>query len=124
MPPVPARSAMPRPLVAVVALGVAALAFAACASGGSGGGSGGGSNGVSIADFSYAPAALTVQAGTTVTWTNAGPSIHTVTADDGSFDSGTVSSGSTFSHTFATPGTFTYHCAIHDSMHGTITVTG
>jgi plastocyanin len=79
-------------------------------------------NTVSIASFSFQPAELTVAVGTTVTWTNNDSASHTVTADDGSFKSGTLGNGATFSQTFATPGTFAYHCAIHSSMKGTITV--
>jgi plastocyanin len=77
---------------------------------------------VSIASFSFQPAALTVSVGTTVTWTNNDSASHTVTADDGSFKSGTLGKGGTFSQTFATAGTFTYHCAFHSSMKATITV--
>jgi plastocyanin len=77
---------------------------------------------VSIASFSFQPAALTVAVGTTVTWTNNDSARHTVTADDGSFKSGTLGKGGTFSQTFATPGTFAYHCAFHSSMTATITV--
>jgi plastocyanin len=77
---------------------------------------------VSIAGFAFAPAALTISVGTTVTWTNNDSASHTVTADDGSFKSGTLANGATFSQTFSTPGTFAYHCGIHASMTGTITV--
>jgi plastocyanin len=57
-----------------------------------------------------------------VTWTNTGVT-HTVTADKGLLDSGMFKSGETFLFTFARGGTFTYHCAIHSSMRGTVTVT-
>ena len=77
---------------------------------------------VSIASFSFQPATLTVSVGTTVTWTNNDSASHTVTADDGSFKSGTLGKGGTFSQTFATAGTFAYHCNFHSSMTGTITV--
>jgi plastocyanin len=77
---------------------------------------------VSIASFSFQPAALTVSVGTTVTWTNNDSANHTVTADDGAFTSGTLGTGGTFSQTFATAGTFAYHCSLHSSMKGTITV--
>ena len=80
------------------------------------------SGSVTIQDFAFGPASLSVAVGTTVTWTNHGPSGHTVTADDGSFDSGTVQPGSTFSQTFATAGTFSYHCNIHPDMMATVTV--
>ena len=78
---------------------------------------------VTIIDFAFQPASLEVPMGTTVTWTNQGTAPHTVTADDGAFDSGTLQPGSTFSLTFDTPGTFTYHCEIHPNMMGTIVVT-
>jgi hypothetical protein len=58
-----------------------------------------------------------------VTWTNTGQRTHTVSADDGSFDSGRLDPGETFSHTFTEPGTFSYHCGFHPEMLGTITVT-
>ena len=77
---------------------------------------------VGIANFSFTPATITVAVGTTVTWANADTTGHTVTADDGSFKSDTLAPGATFNHTFATAGTFTYHCAIHSSMKGTVTV--
>lgn len=78
----------------------------------------------SIIDFGFQPASLTVKAGTTVTWKNTGAVAHTVTADDASFDSGHVAPGASFQHTFATAGTYAFHCAIHRSMTGTIVVTG
>jgi plastocyanin len=77
---------------------------------------------VSIANFAFDPNALTVPVGSTVTWTNSDSTQHTATADDGSFDSGVLQQGATFSQTFTAAGTFTYHCAIHNSMTGTITV--
>ena len=77
---------------------------------------------MSIANFAFAPASVTVAVGTTVTWTNIDSAGHTVTADDGSFKSGTLGKGGTFSQTFATAGTFTYHCAFHSSMKASITV--
>ncbi len=78
---------------------------------------------VGIVDFAFEPAALEVAAGTTVTWTNQGAAPHTVTATDGAFDSGRLEPGASFSQSFDTPGTFSYFCAIHPSMTGTITVT-
>ncbi len=77
---------------------------------------------VTIQDFKFSPDAITVPVGATVTWTNADSTQHTVTADDGSFDSGPLDSGATFSQTFATAGTFTYHCNIHPNMTATVTV--
>lgn len=77
---------------------------------------------VTIANFSFQPATLTVAVGATVTWTNNDSAGHTVTADGGSFASQTIAPGSTFAQTFATAGTFAYHCAIHPSMTATIVV--
>jgi plastocyanin len=83
---------------------------------------------VSMLDFSFSPVRVSVAQSGTTTWTNAGGANHTVTADDGSFDSGTLSSGQTFSRTYTTLGTFPYHCRFHGSsggvgMSGVITVT-
>lgn len=71
----------------------------------------------------YSPGTLTVAAGTTVTWVNQDVVIHTVTSDDGLFDSGSMRPGDRFSLTFATPGTFTYACIPHPFMRGTVVVT-
>ena len=78
----------------------------------------------SIANFSFDPGELTVEAGTEVTWTNDDTVPHTVTADDGSFDAGTLQPGESFTHTFESEATLEYHCNIHPSMTGTIEVTG
>ena len=77
---------------------------------------------VTIQDFKFSPNTLTVPVGATVTWTNADSTQHTVTADDGSFDSGPLDPGATFNQTFSTAGTFTYHCNIHSNMTATVTV--
>jgi plastocyanin len=81
-----------------------------------------GGSAVSIKNFAFNPGSITVAAGTTVTWTNDDTTGHTVTADDGSFDSKTVAAGATFSQAFATAGTFTYHCTIHTNMTATVVV--
>jgi plastocyanin len=77
---------------------------------------------VSISNFAFSPANLTVKVGSTVTWTNQDSVEHTVVADDDSFKSNTIASGSTFSQTFTKAGTVGYHCGIHPSMKGQITV--
>ncbi|HEY7032485.1 MAG TPA: cupredoxin domain-containing protein [Thermomicrobiales bacterium] len=77
---------------------------------------------VSIKDFQFSPASRSVIVGTTVTWTNTGDAPHTVTSDDGVFDSGRIEPGDDFSFTFDQVGTFTYHCAIHPRMKGKIVV--
>ncbi len=80
---------------------------------------------VSIAGMKFVPASLTVPVGTTVTWTSAGAPTHTSTstATPPVWDSGNITGGKSFSHTFTTAGTFAYHCKIHTFMHGTIVVT-
>jgi plastocyanin len=78
---------------------------------------------VTIQSFSFQPATLTVPSGTTVTWTNKDNVAHTVTADDASWDSGSLTPGQTFSRTFEMAGAFQYHCTPHQRMVGTIVVT-
>jgi plastocyanin len=77
---------------------------------------------VSIRDFRFDPAQVTIQPGTTVRWTNEGNTAHTVTADDGSFDSGTLQPGDSFMFTFQDTGTVAYHCEIHPQMTASVTV--
>jgi plastocyanin len=92
--------------------------------GGGGGESGGqaGSGAVRIADFAFAPDSSDVKVGDSVKWTNGDGTTHTVTADDGAFDSGNLAGGKSFSFTFDQAGTFAYHCKIHQSMTGTVVV--
>ncbi len=74
-------------------------------------------------EWSYDPIDVTATGGTTVTWTNTGAVVHTVTADDGiSFDSGSLGSQEVFQFTPQTAGTFTYHCTFHPWMTGSVTV--
>jgi plastocyanin len=80
--------------------------------------------GVDIVGFAFSPGTVTVGVGDTVTWTNDDAQSHTATADDGSFDTGTIHGGGTASATFSTAGTFAYHCRIHSSMIATVVVTG
>lgn len=79
---------------------------------------------VSIQDFSFNPGQITVAPGTTVTWVNDGQASHTTTADDGSWDSGTLQQGEDFSFTFDEPGTYTYHCSLHPDMTASVKVSG
>ena len=105
-----------------------------------------GTVGVGIRDFAFTPATLSIKAGTTVRWTNSGPSAHTTISDDGVWASGVLgapnsggggsgyggggsgSPGGTFEFTFTNPGTYGYHCNLHPpssypGFTGTITVT-
>lgn len=77
---------------------------------------------VEIAEFLYAPEAVTVDAGTEITWTNADTAPHTATADDSSFDTGTLEKDDSGSATFDEPGTYTYYCRFHAFMNGTVEV--
>ena len=88
---------------------------------------------VSITEYSFGPSDITIAKGSMVTWTNDGTLAHTVTATG--FGSGQLappaggaggygmSSGQTYAMSFATPGTYSYHCSNHPQMTGTITVT-
>ena len=76
---------------------------------------------VTIKDFSFGPAAITIHVGEAVTWLNRGPSSHTATAG-GIFNTGILASGQSASHTFTRPGTFTYFCSIHPFMKASVTV--
>ncbi|MBB5161996.1 cupredoxin family copper-binding protein [Mycobacterium sp. AZCC_0083] len=83
-----------------------------------------GSNAVNISNFTFAPASLTIPAGSTVTWTNKDEEPHTVVSSDGStFHSPGMDTGGTYSFTFKNTGTFEYICSIHPMMHGTVVVT-
>jgi plastocyanin len=77
---------------------------------------------IEIAGFAYDPDPVTIQAGGKATWMNEDSAPHTATADDGSFDTGTIEDGKLKSETFKQAGTYAYHCTIHPSMHGTIEV--
>ena len=79
-------------------------------------------NAVSIGSASFSPSSITVKTGTTVTWSNSVYELHTVTADDGSFNSGDLDYNKTFSRTFNQAGTFAYHCNHHSGMKGSVVV--
>jgi len=82
---------------------------------------------VSMVDSAFDPADVTVEAGETLTWSNDGALPHTATADDGSFDTGTLDPGDSDSVRIDEPGTYPYYCTLHGApggigMAGTITV--
>lgn len=83
-----------------------------------------GGDAVAIEDFAFDPADLQVEVGTSVTWTNIDPQTHTVTADEGAFDSSSLSGEASFEFTFDEAGTFAYHCEIHPAMTATVVVGG
>jgi len=72
--------------------------------------------------LSFQPASITVGKGSTIVWRNQDTVSHTVTAGDGSFDSGTIVAGDTFIQRFDKVKTYTYSCSIHPEMKGTIIV--
>ena len=78
---------------------------------------------VTISDFKFAPASLTVKSGAKVAVTNDDSAAHTATADDGhSFDTGNLDQGSSQTISVTKPGSYAYHCTIHPFMKGTIVV--
>jgi plastocyanin len=81
-------------------------------------------NAVTIDNFAFAPATITVPAGTTVTWTNQDDEPHTVVSasDSKLFKSAALDTDDHFSFTFAQPGTYSYFCSIHPHMVGTVVV--
>ena len=83
-----------------------------------------GSDTVRVVDLDFRPGTIDVDAGSTVVWVNEGAAMHTVTAADGSWDSGMVASGASFQRRFPDPGTYAYLCALHPSMTGTVRVAG
>ncbi len=72
--------------------------------------------------FAYTPGRIEVVAGTTVEWKNEDPMTHTVTATDGSFDSGPIQPGAVWRRQFDTPGTYPFACTPHPFMKGTVVV--
>jgi plastocyanin len=77
---------------------------------------------VEIVEYTYGPDPVRVQVGGKVIWLNQDTAPHTATADDGSFDTGTLERGKLKSETFKRAGTYAYFCEIHPDMHGTVEV--
>jgi len=120
---------------AVLLLSLAVLLVTACG-GGTGGaygttpttastpttsGGGGGAQ-VVMKNLAFDPATVTIKVGESVTWTNQDSTNHTVTADNGEFNSDQLANGATFSFKFDKAGTYAYHCSIHPSMKATVVV--
>jgi len=78
---------------------------------------------ITIQDFKFGPATLTVKAGAKVTVTNSDSTTHTATANGGAFDTGDLDPGKSKTITLAKAGTYAYHCQIHSFMKGTIVAT-
>ncbi len=84
---------------------------------------------VSMLDDDFSPAQISIAVGESVTFANQGDRPHTATADDGSFDTGSVDPAASAAVTFDTAGTYPFYCQFHggpggDGMAGVITVTG
>ena len=77
---------------------------------------------VEIVDFAYDPDPVTIEEGGKVIWLNEDSAPHTATADDGSFDTGTLEQGKLKSESFKERGTYPYICTIHPEMQGTVEV--
>jgi plastocyanin len=77
---------------------------------------------VSIQAMQFSPASITVKAGDSVTWSNRDDRDHKISADDGSFSSGNLSAGGSFSHTFSRTGECRYGCVYHPREKGVVVV--
>jgi len=77
---------------------------------------------VQIDNFSFSPVALTVKAGTQITWTNGDDIPHTVVGEGHTFKSKVLGTGEKFTFTAGKPGTYSYSCSIHPSMTGKVVV--
>jgi plastocyanin len=77
---------------------------------------------VDIVEFTYQPDPVVVQVDGKVIWQNQDAAPHTATADDGSWDTGTIEKGKLGSETFKEPGAYAYFCEIHPTMKGTVEV--
>jgi plastocyanin len=122
-----------RSLVGILA---AAIVLGGCGGGGGNGGgsapsssasqpsaSAGGAQTIDISNFKFAPATLTVRAGSKVTVKNSDTTAHTATADSGgAFNTGDIEPGASATITLKATGRVAYHCSIHPFMHGTIVV--
>jgi plastocyanin len=73
-------------------------------------------------NLAYTPERIEIEVGTTVVWRNADPVEHTVTAPDGSWDSGLIEPGSSWRRTFDRPGTYPFFCTPHPFMTGVVVV--
>jgi plastocyanin len=89
---------------------------------GGGGAAAAGATRAEMRTMTFSPKRLEIAAGTTVIWTNNDQLVHTVTADDGSWDSGAIEPGKTWTHTFTQPGEYSFHCTPHPFMKAVVVV--
>ena len=105
----------------VAALAIASLSLLLPACGGSSGSSNAAPGHVDVKDNFFSPGTLQVAVGDTVTWDFKGGAAHNVTGEGG-LNSGTLSKGKTYTHTFNSAGTYKYTCTLHTGMKGTVEV--
>jgi len=79
---------------------------------------------VQIKSTGFAPATVSINQNDSVKWTNTDTKNHQVVANNGSFVSGILAPGKSFTHTFKSGGTFRYHDGLHPTLTGTVTVKG
>ena len=130
--PHPSKGPTTRPGVGAVRLLLAAGAVLLVGCGGGGGGTdqtssassgGSGARTVTIKDYIYKPASITVPKGATITFANHDSTAHTATSKQaGAFESGPIDPGKSAKITLEKTGTFTYYCLFHPFMKGTIIV--
>jgi plastocyanin len=77
---------------------------------------------IHIKNFAYVPDKVTIHPGSTVRFVQDDESAHTVTATDKSYDSGNLNQKESWTHAFTAEGTYTYFCAYHPNMKGTVVV--
>ncbi len=77
---------------------------------------------ITISEYAFVPAHLTVNVGTTVTWTNLDQVPHSVVGKDKKFHSAALDTNDSYSYTFMQPGTYQYFCSLHPQMMGTVIV--
>ncbi len=77
---------------------------------------------VKVQNFAFAPPTLTVPVGTQVTWINKDDTVHNIVDKNKAFKSKALDTDEKFSYTFDKPGTFSYFCALHPQMKGTVEV--
>jgi plastocyanin len=118
----PREESAVRPSTGGGSVGVPAAAPSADTSGGSPKAHKSASATVTMGDFFFSPASVSVAVGDTVTWRNTGQAPHNAIADDGSFSTPDLNQGQSASETFTKAGTFSYICTIHPQMKGTVRV--
>ena len=111
-----------RHLNLLAAIAIAAFALAGCSDSPSDNPPGDQNAIVAVNDGNFNPTTRNIMVDSVVEWQNEGAGKHTVTADDGSFDSGDIPAGESWDRKFEDAGTFAYHCKYHAKMTGTITV--